>query len=157
MKSVISAVKLLSILLCLMMIFSCSKTPGRCLGRDVQNDIYANPELIRHNVEVKVVGVDNGYITLDLKKGFSTETRLAIYQGKSLREVEMSIDPSVRLLIDLEEIIKKRPNVKAISWTAEGWTGGEVGKGLPFQSLPGTSTSHAGIKGEEFGEDNCEE
>jgi len=122
----------------------CSISSRKCLGSDIQQDINDNPELTRADVLIEVIEVRNGYVTLDVKKGFSTQTRLAIFQGKTPQEIEQSTDPSVRLLTDLEGIIKKRPKVKAISWTAEGWTGGDVGKGIPFQSLPGKSTTRFG-------------
>jgi hypothetical protein len=128
----------------LLVLAACSASSKKCLGADIQQDISDNPELTRADILVEVIDVRNGYITLDLKKGFSTETRLAIFQGKALQDIQRSTDPSVRSLLDLEEVVKKRPKVKAISWTAEGWTGGDVGKGVPFQSLPGRSTTRFG-------------
>jgi hypothetical protein len=144
------AIKLLSTLLCLIIISSCSKGPVPCLGRDVQNDIDDNPELNQRHIEVKVIDVRNGYITLDVEKGFPTKTMYAIFQGKTPREIQMSGDASVDVLIELEGILKKRPKVKAISWTAEG----EL-DGVNFRSLPGSSTSTAGRAPRDDEEANC--
>jgi hypothetical protein len=88
------------------------------LKRDAQREFDANPKLKEHGVVVKVVSVENGYVTANVERGFAEKTRKAINEGRGLNEIYMFTDTSVTILSEAEEILKKKPGVKAVMWTA---------------------------------------
>ncbi|MGO9271129.1 MAG: hypothetical protein ACLQOO_12885 [Terriglobia bacterium] len=88
------------------------------LKRDVQREFDSNPKLKERGIAVKVVRIENGYVTANIERGFSPKTRKAINDGHSLNEIYFFTDTSVNVLIESEEIVKKKPGIKAVMWTA---------------------------------------
>lgn len=88
------------------------------LRREVQREFDSNPKLKERGVVVKVVSVENGYVTANIERGFPAKTRKAINEGRSLNEIYMFTDTSVSILSESEEILKKKPGIKAVMWTA---------------------------------------
>ncbi|MDX6501541.1 MAG: hypothetical protein QOG23_4801 [Blastocatellia bacterium] len=113
------AFKLTVVVVCVALSGIAMSCSAPCLWRDVKEDLDANPKLRQRGVVVDVLSANNGYITIDVQKGFSPRTTKAISQGKSLRDIQMFTDSSVDVLIEAEEILKKRPDVKSVSWQAD--------------------------------------
>ena len=88
------------------------------LKRDVQREFDSNPKLRERGIVVKVVKVENGYVTANVERGFSPKTRKAINDGNGLKEIYDFTDMSVSVLSEAENILKKKPGVKAVMWTA---------------------------------------
>jgi len=57
-------------------------------------------------------------VTANIERGFSSKTRKAIAEGRSLNEIYAFTDMSVNVLSEAEEILKKKPGIKAVMWTA---------------------------------------
>jgi hypothetical protein len=88
------------------------------LKLDVQREFDTNPKLKERGIVVKVLKIENGYVTANIEKGFSSKTRKAINNGRSLDDIYLLSDMSVSVLSETEEILKKKPGVKAVMWTA---------------------------------------
>jgi len=88
------------------------------LKLDVQREFDTNPKLKERGIVVKVLKIENGYVTANIEKGFSSRTRKAINDGRSLNDIYLLSDMSVSVLSEAEEILKKKPGVKAVMWTA---------------------------------------
>jgi hypothetical protein len=91
-----------------------------CITRYVKEDIRDNPKLKKISDPVVVEKVENGYVNLAVLgvNPFSYQAVDAIKRGEKIIDVEKSIDPSVAVLVETEDIIKKIPGVKAVAWTA---------------------------------------
>lgn len=100
--------------LCLLTVVSCSR-----LDNEVQKDIDSNPVLQEKHISVKVIAIDNGYVTLRVESGFSQDIMEDLRNGSSPKDIWMYKNMIVEPLVKLEEIIKKRPEVKDVSWTAK--------------------------------------
>ena len=94
----------------------------------IQKDIDDNPKLKRQDVKVEVSSINNGYMILKVKSGFSAQTLESIHRGTDLREIVLFRDKTVGVLLEIEEILKKRSDVKAIEWTADSQGGSELGE-----------------------------
>lgn len=95
----------------------------------IEKDLCANPKLKQRGVVVFVDSEKDGYVTLEVQPNnnpFSQETMSAIRKGKSLRDISLLTDKSVDVLIEMEEIIKKRPGVKMVTWTASNADPGAI-------------------------------
>jgi hypothetical protein len=97
-------------------VVSCS--PSADLTSDVQQEFDTNPKLKERGIVVKVLKIENGYVTANIEKGLSPKTRKAINDGRSLSEIYLFTDSSVNVLSEAEEILKKKPGIKAVMWTA---------------------------------------
>jgi len=97
-------------------VVSCSQSAD--LKLDVQREFDSNPKLKEREIVVKVLKVENGYVTANIEKGFSSKTRKAINDGRSINEIYLFTDTSVNVLSEAEEILKKKPGIKAVMWTA---------------------------------------
>jgi hypothetical protein len=97
-------------------VMSCSQSAD--LKLDVQQEFDSNPKLRERGIVVKVLKIENGYVTANIEKGFSPKTRKAINDGRSLNEIYLFTDSSVNVLSEAEEILKKKPGIKAVMWTA---------------------------------------
>ena len=106
----------LFLLFALLSVMSCAQPLD--LKRDVQREFDSNPKLREHGVVVKVIKIENGYVTANIERGFSSKTAKAINDGRSLNEIYFFTDTSVNVLIESEEILKKKPEIKAVMWTA---------------------------------------
>jgi hypothetical protein len=116
-----------------------------CVWTNAQEELDHNPKLSQRGVKATVVAASNGYVTIRVEKGFSPQTMYALSQGKSLRDIQTSIDRSVDVLIEADEIIKKRPEVKTVTWEAvapgESNTGGPGGdRDICYKDIMGDST-----------------
>lgn len=112
-----------------LLVLSCKMKPE--LKDCVEKDLCTNPKLKQRKITVFVDSEKDGYITLEVQPNgnpFSQQTMSAIRQGKSLHDIRMFMDSSVDVLIEAEEIVKKRPGVKSVTWTAS-------------DSEPGSTTS----------------
>jgi hypothetical protein len=96
---------------------SCSQSVD--LKLDVQREFDSNPKLKEREIVVKVLKIENGYVTANIEKGFSSKTRKAINNGRSLNEIYYFTDTSVNVLSEAEDILKKK-GIKAVMWTAAG-------------------------------------
>jgi hypothetical protein len=105
-----------STLFTLLSVTSCAQPLD--LKQDVQRELDSNPKLKARGIIVKVLDVENGYVKANIETGFSSKTRKAINDGQSLNEIYLFTDASVNVLTEAEEIVKKRPGVKAVLWTA---------------------------------------
>jgi len=88
------------------------------LKLDVQREFDSNPKLKERGIVVKVLKIENGYVTANIVKGFSSKTRKAINDGRSLNDIYLLSDMSINVLSETEEILKKKLGVKAVMWTA---------------------------------------
>jgi hypothetical protein len=88
------------------------------LKLDVQREFDSNPKLKEHGIIVKVLKIENGYVTANIERGLSSRTAKAINDGRSLNQIYLFTDTSVNVLSEAEEILKKKPGVKAVMWTA---------------------------------------
>jgi hypothetical protein len=88
------------------------------LKLDVQREFDTNPKLKERGIVVKVLKIENGYVTANIERGFTSKTRKAINDGHSLNEIYLFTDVFVNVLSETEEILKKKPGVKAVMWTA---------------------------------------
>jgi hypothetical protein len=84
----------------------------------IQKDLDNNPSLKQKNIIAQVTEFKNGYVTVKVK-GFRPATSAALKNGKSLEEIYMLVDMDIKVLDDVEEMIKKRPEVKGLIWTAD--------------------------------------
>ena len=105
-------------LLALLPAVGCSSHQPFNLQRDVQQEFDTNPKLRERGVVVKVLKVENGYVTANVRSGLSAKTVKAINEGRSLNEIYFFTDMSVSVLSEAEEILKKKPGIKAVMWTA---------------------------------------
>jgi hypothetical protein len=96
-------------------VVSCSQTVD--LKSDVQQEFDSNPKLKDRGIVVKVLKIENGYVTVNIERGFSSKTRKAINDGRSLNEIYYFTDTSVNVLSEAEDILKKK-GIKAVMWTA---------------------------------------
>jgi len=97
-------------------IMSCSQSAD--LKLDVQREFDSNPKLKERGIVVRVLKIENGYVTANIERGFSSKTRKAINDGRSLNEIYTFTDMSVNVLSEAEEILKKKPGIKTVMWTA---------------------------------------
>lgn len=97
---------------------NCSKSAPD-LKRDVQAEFDSNPKLRERGIVVKVIAVENGYVTASIEAGLSPRAAKALSEGRSLKEVYFFTDTSVGPLIEAEEILKKKPEIKAVMWIAK--------------------------------------
>lgn len=104
------------LLFALLLVTSCAEPLD--LRLDVQREFDSNPKLKSRGIVVKVLEIENGYVTANIERGFSPETRKAINDGRSLIMIQNVVDGSVYVLSETEEILKKKPGVKAVMWTA---------------------------------------
>jgi|HubBroStandDraft_6_1064221.scaffolds.fasta_scaffold01238_22 hypothetical protein len=95
---------------------SCAQSAD--LKLDVQREFDSNPKLKERGIVVKVLKIENGYVTANIEKGFPSKTRKAINDGRSLNEIYYLTDTSVNVLSEAEDILKKKPEIKAVMWTA---------------------------------------
>ena len=112
MKKLTLAVKI-SCVIVLAIMTSCS-----CVKDEVQNDLKSNPKLRQRRIKANVRYVQDRYVHITVEEGLSSAAMCALFNGKSLGEIRRSIDPSVDVLIEMEEVIKKRPEVKGVLWEA---------------------------------------
>jgi hypothetical protein len=104
-------------LLCLLfLVTSCARPLD--LKQDSQHEFDTNPKLKARGIVVTVLEVKNGYLKANIDKGFSSRTRKAINDGKSLKEIYLFTDDSVSVLNEAEEILKRKPEIKSVMWTA---------------------------------------
>jgi hypothetical protein len=101
-----------------LLLTSCDQYQAVHLKLDVQSEFDTNPKLKARGILVKVSEIENGYVTANVEKGFASKTRKEINDGRSLNEIYNFTDSSVHVLIEVEEILKKKPGVKAVMWTA---------------------------------------
>lgn len=117
-----------------------SGTEDICLKRYITEELNGYPKLTRRNGFFRI-SVENGHVTLkvdwsDNPAPFREETLSAIRNGRNLPEIESSIDSSVSVLIEAEDIVRKRniSGIKSITWTAAD----------PLPPGAGRTTSSAG-------------
>jgi cbb3-type cytochrome c oxidase subunit III len=84
----------------------------------VQGDIDSNPKFKAKGIAAKVINSDNGYFTI-MVKGFGPRVTEAINEGQDFGMIAMFVSMDIALLSDMEGILKKRPDVKGITWKAE--------------------------------------
>ena len=87
---------------------SCSKSAPD-VKRDVQAEFDSNPKLKERGIVVKVIAVENGYVTAEIEAGLSPQAAKALNEGRSLNEIYFFTDTSIGPLIEAEEILKKNP------------------------------------------------
>lgn len=116
---------LLAVLLIAPMLSLSCKHPiskNECLTYFVAKELRSNPKIKQFGIDVSVRQMENGYVTLAIgqnDKYFSDATINALRSGQSLRDIQMFRDKSVSVLIEAEEVIKKLPEIKTVSWTAD--------------------------------------
>lgn len=124
-KATLKATLIWFILFHILVTFSCTKRPiskNECLQYFVIKELKSNPKFKQLGIEMFVRQVQNGYITIAIganDKYFSDDTIAALRNGQSLRDIQTSSDKSVGVLIEAEEILKKMPDVKTVTWTAD--------------------------------------
>lgn len=109
--------RLAPVLLICTLLASCDSHPFD-LKRDVQQEFDSNPKLTERGIVIKVVSIENGYVTANIEKGLAPKTAKAINDGQSLNEIYYFTDTSVSVLSEAEEILKKKPRIKAVMRTA---------------------------------------
>lgn len=83
----------------------------------IQKDLDDNPKLKEQGITVKVTEFNNGYVMLTAK-GLSRNEAEALRQRKTAEGFSFIV-PGLFALAEAEEILKKRPDVKGVMWTAE--------------------------------------
>lgn len=106
--------KTMLIAIIMFMLFACTK-----LDAEIQKDIDSNPFLKDNNIVVKVISVENGYVKLLVESGFNNRVMEALRSGKSPNDIYMFMDTRIKPLVQLEEVLKKRKEVKDIKWMAK--------------------------------------
>ena len=96
----------------------CSKT-ATDTKQELQAELNSNPKLKQRGIVVRVVTFENGYVIADIGAGHSREAAKALYEGKTLNEIYFLTDTAVAPLLEAEEILKKKPGIKAVMWTAK--------------------------------------
>ncbi|MEP7336662.1 MAG: hypothetical protein ABI977_02770 [Acidobacteriota bacterium] len=96
----------------------CSSLKGNTQA-DVQTDLDTNPKLKEKNIALKVTGINNGYVTVSVLSGVEPLTAMAIFKGESLDNSDLSNETSAKLLVETEGILKKRTDVKAVTWVLD--------------------------------------
>lgn len=81
----------------------------------IQQDIDDNPKLAAAGIAAEVIGQKNGYITVAITKG-SDKLIKGLLEGADLGEIAFFRAGSARHLIEMEQILKERPDVKAVLW-----------------------------------------
>ena len=84
----------------------------------IQKDLDTNPKFKEKGITAKVTGSDNGYYTITVK-GFSPKLTKAINEGEDFRVIYMLISTNIEPVVEMDQILKKRPEVKGIKWKAE--------------------------------------
>lgn len=82
----------------------------------IQDDIDTNPRLKSAGIGARVLENKNGYVTVELT-GISRAMAQAVQNGRAMAEVAMFVDGAARHLLEMEEILKKRQDVKLVQWT----------------------------------------
>lgn len=93
--------------------FGCGSTES-----DIQKDLDTNPKFKEKGITATLHGSDNGYYTITVK-GFSPKLTEAINKGEDFGVIAMFTSTNIMLLAEMEQILKKRPEVKGIKWKAE--------------------------------------
>jgi hypothetical protein len=76
----------------------------------------SNPKLKQAGVEVRVTELKNGCATLTVTRGLGRKARSALMSGQSVRDIYMGASTDVGVLIEAEEVLKKRPDLKDVVW-----------------------------------------
>lgn len=84
----------------------------------IQADIDSNPKLKQKNITAKIVASNNGYYSI-LVKGLGSGAIDAINKGQDLGSIAMLTTMDVIPLIEMEQILRKRAEVKGVVWKAE--------------------------------------
>jgi hypothetical protein len=88
------------------------------LKANIQSELDANPKLSQKGLKATVLDVKEGFVTISVA-GYGSRINKAIQKGTSLREIydfeSMDIEP----LMEAEEILKKRPEVKGVTWVTQ--------------------------------------
>lgn len=83
----------------------------------IQKELNDNPKIKDKGFTVKVTQFNNGFLTLNVT-GASSVVASKINGGTELSTIYMGSSMSVGPLMEAEETLKKRPEVKGIKWTA---------------------------------------
>ena len=90
-----------------------------CLRDNIQAELDSNPDLYKRGIRVDVAHINpNGFVYLRVKSGISRDTQCAITRGETLSNIAAFKDASVTPLIEAEQTLKKRPDVKGVTWQA---------------------------------------
>jgi hypothetical protein len=111
------------LMLSLTVLANCSK-PVPDVRRDVQAEFDSNPKLRERGIVIRVLAVENGYVTANIEAGLSPKAAKALNEGRSLNEIYFFTDTAVGPLIGAEEILKKKAGIKAVMWTAKSAASG---------------------------------
>lgn len=84
----------------------------------LQKELDANPKIGQKGLSAKVISFENGYATIKIF-GLSSFAASGINQGQPLGQVYMNRDGAVAPLVEMEGILKKNLEVKAIVWQAD--------------------------------------
>jgi hypothetical protein len=84
---------------------------------EIQKDLDTNPKLSRNGIKAKLAKSDNGYLTI-MVWGLRKKATDAINKGEELEHISMLVTEDVLPLVEMEEILKKRVDVKGIQWKA---------------------------------------
>lgn len=96
-----------------------SKPSSQSIQESIQKELDDNPEIKQKGLSVKVVNLNSGFLTLNIS-GLTHERAIRqINGGTELSYIYMCCTMSVGPIMEAEEIIKKRPEIKGISWTAK--------------------------------------
>ena len=99
------------------------------LQGEIQKECDINPYLKKAGIVVKVEDVTDGYVTIGVVGGVSDGFMEKLYQGKSLSDIGVDAGMSrllgggssdytaLETLKRLEEVLKKRSDVKDVVWT----------------------------------------
>lgn len=103
---------------CLLLVLIAVATLGFGFASSVQKDLDTNPKFKEKGITAKVINSENGYYTI-MVKGFGPNLTKAINDGEDFGVIAMFTSTDIGLIAEMEQILKKRPDVKAIKWKAE--------------------------------------
>lgn len=95
-------------------------TACSCLRDNLQGELDHNPVLVQRQIRVKVRHINpNGFIYLTPQAGLSQNSLCAIANGESIAKIAMR-DPAAVALVEAEQTLKRRPEVKGVAWIYVG-------------------------------------
>jgi len=106
-----------SVLTVAAMLFGCSGEPANILA-DIQSDLDHSLALHEKGYTVTALSIDHGFLTLRVS-GLHQQAHDDLARGEKLAWIEFAHDESVSALIETEEMLKKRSQVKGVSWTPD--------------------------------------
>ena len=103
----------LSIVVAIFLVLACSN-----LKADIQGELDANPKLSQKGIKATVLDVKEGFVTINVS-GLHSRISNAIQKGDSLKDIYNFVSMDIEPLMEAEELLKKRPEVKGVTWVAQ--------------------------------------